>query len=379
MDKKIRSISEKGLLIFFLLLIYAFAGYNAYEMFFDMEACGQKKGLAKMDTLLGDAVGVWGGMQRLLGVDYVLGSSEYSDVLRLENGKLIGVDPINDVAAAMEGVEVGQELARECGSEFLFVQAPSKQTEDKRLPKEILGYELNKYAEMITYLEENKVPYIDMRKALLETERDYTDFFFDTDHHWNTSAAFICYQQIAHEMRGMGFEIEETLLEEDKYKKDFFEDVFMGSRARIVGPYFGGVDDYELWLPAFDTLFEWRVPEADIQKEGTFAECFLFEENLREYSYDYYAYYAYFNKDYGLMEIINHNKKDGARIILVKDSMAVPVATFLMHQCAELDVIDLRYPMEMDVEEYILQQNPDLIIYLFGTGYLHDRNAIVIE
>ena len=77
----------------------------------------------------------------------------------------------------------------------------------------------------------------------------------------------------------------------------------------MVGPLYGGLDDYELWLPDFDTDFTMSVPFSDIQKEGSFEDCFVNYENLEEYSYDYYAYYAYLKEDYELIEIKNNKQK----------------------------------------------------------------------
>ena len=63
-------------------------------------------------------------------------------------------------------------------------------------------------------------------------------------------------------------------------------------------------------------------------------------------------------------------------MLLIKDSYANPVATFMALGVSELEVIDLRYfegEMNMSLTDYINQSNPDLVIMLYNANALKDN------
>ena len=379
MEKKRNGCNCIGLAVFFLLTILTLTGYNVYECIFDLESCGQKKGFAQMESLKQTGVTLWGGVQRILGVRQVLGENAYNDVTLLDNRYATLADPVEEITAAKKGILQGTQLANELGADFLYVQVPHKQRMEEELPTGVQGYSVNKYHEMIAWLEQEKIPHIGMEEVLLGGDEAWLDYYYKSDHHWRNNAAFMCYQEICSYMKEQGLPVMEEYCEEEAFQKIEYEKVFLGTHGRMTGPLYTGLDDYELWLPSFETDYTWYLPDYSVTNEGDFAECFVFEEYLQEYSYDYYAYYSYFQQDFDLMEITNKKNQDGAHIVLIKDSQAVPVAAFLMNQCSELDIIDLRYPSNNDYVEYIKEKKPDMILYIFGTGYLHDEVAMVMQ
>ena len=379
MEKQIKTNNSIGLAVFFLLVILGFTGYNVYECVFDLESCGQKKGFAQMETLKQDGVTLWGGVQRILGIRQVLGENAYNDVTLLDNGYATLADPEAGIQAAQKGAMQGYQLAQELGADFLYVQVPHKQLAEEEMPLGVQGYSVEKYRNMVKWLAQEEIPHLGMEEILLAEDEDWLDYYYKSDHHWKNNAAFLCYEEVVSYMKSKGIPVIEEYCEEDAFYKKNYENVFLGTHGRMVGPLYTGVDDYELWLPAFETDYTWFLPDYNVTNEGNFEDCFVFEEYLQEYSYDYYAYYSYFQQDFDLMEITNNKNADGAHVVLIKDSQAVPVAAFLMNQCSELDIIDLRYPSNNDYVEYIKEKNPDIILYIFGTGYLHDEVAMVMQ
>ena len=179
-------------------------------------------------------------------------------------------------------------------------------------------------------------------------------------------------------MLTQGMPINQEAYNPDSYEIKQYEDVFLGTHGRMAGPMYTGLDGYELYLPKFETSFTLDVPSQGIHKEGNFEETFVNYENVDHYSYDYYAYYTYLKEDYDLFEIVNNHNPEGAHVLIVRDSSAVPVSVFLANQCSELDIVDLRYTTNRDVRQYITDKSPDLIIYLFGSGYLGNSQAVII-
>jgi hypothetical protein len=55
----------------------------------------------------------------------------------------------------------------------------------------------------------------------------------------------------------------------------------------------------------------------------------------------------------------------------------VPVSVFLASQCSSIDLIDLRYLSADDsAKDWIREIDPDLLIYMFGPGYLGIESAV---
>lgn len=377
MEKK--KLSGMGIGIFFLAVIAMGTTLNLIEFLNRSEPDGRLLGLNTLTTAEDATINVWGGFQRLLGKRVAYGTTVYEDVTLLQNGYATMADQVSNYAPAVEGATGAYRLAQEIGAEFLYVQVPSKQRYEEEFPSGVTNYSMAKHIGVVNALEEAGIPVLDMWPVLEQSGVEWYDYFYQSDHHWRNNAAFLAYMEICNYMADCGLSVNTEYLSSDQYEKINYEDVFLGTHARMAGTLYAGLDDYELWLPIFDTEFSLTVPSQGIQYEGTFEDCFVHYENLDRPSFDYYAYYAYLKEDYDCIEIINENNTEGAHVIIVRDSEAVPVSVFLASQCSELDILDLRYGSDMDRIAYIKEQQPDLILYIFGTGYLGNEGAMVLR
>ncbi len=371
---------DKFILIFFLMIILCFTAVNLYEVAVNAEPDGRRKGLEKLELVQDHAINAWGAIQKVMGKRLAFGSTVYEDVTILDNGMATMADKYGDISVGVAGVEEAYDFANKIGSEFLFVAAPAKEYTDDDLPDGVISYANTKYYGMIDALSQRGIPYISMRDIL--DGPDWYSYFYVTDHHWRNNGAFMAFNAISEYMTEIGIDSgasDNTLLSKS-YDKIIYDNVFLGTHGRMAGKYFTGLDDYELWLPQFDTDFTLVVPSEGIIKEGSFENCFVNYENLDGYSFDYYAYYAYLGRDYDRIQITNNLNPDGPRVVIVRDSMAVPVSVFLASRCSYIDMIDLRYlQSDNSAKEWIAMDKPDLIIYLFGTGYLGVESAIILR
>ena len=370
--------------IFFVVVISAFTLLNLWEFLTGSEPDGRKMGLGELDTVQNDAVTIWGGIQKVLGKKQAYGTTGYEDVTLLSNGYATLADPDRSAAAAIEGIEGASALAGEIGADFIYVAVPSKQYKDDLLPQGTVCYANEKYDTVMDYVKSAGIDYIDMREVLLE-QAEYKDdnwfgYFYKSDHHWRNKGAFVAYNEICRHFKLLGYETNEEYLNSDNYSKKTYENVFLGTHARMAGPLYAGLDDYELWLPKFDTSYDYNAVNMGITRKGNFEEALVYYENLASYSYDYYAYYAYLKEDYDFIEIKNELNRDAPKVVIVRDSSAVAVSAFLVNQCSELDMIDLRYLKEGDSAiSYIREKKPDIVIYMFSPGYLGNESAMVLR
>lgn len=369
---------NKGIYIFFLMVIAIGTGLNLMEFLLRTEPEGRRPGLNELGTVEDAAINAWGGFQRLLGKRVAYGSTFYEDVTLLENGYATLADPDPGYEAAVEGASEAYALAQELGADFLFVQTPAKQRYEEEFPDGVTNYSIEKHIGLVQSLEQANIPVLDMWKILEQSGQEWYDYFYYSDHHWRNNAAFLAYQEICAYMEECGLPVNREYLEETQYEKILYEDVFLGTHARMAGTLYAGLDDYELWLPLYETDFMLDVASQGIHLEGSFEDCFVHYENLDHPSFDYYAYYAYLKEDFDCFEIVNRRNSEGAHILIVRDSSAVPVSVFLASQCSELDILDLRYSSGLDRIAYIREKQPDLILYIFGPGYLGNRGAMIL-
>lgn len=370
--------SYRGLLYFFLAVIAIFTCINIYELVAGIDS-QDIKGLNKEGLIENQAVTLWGGIQKVMGKKQAYGSTTYGDVAMMSNGYAFMPEIDSDVSPMINGMTEAKALADDLGAGFLYVQCPEKQLDKTYYPAGVMDYSQEKYDAIICALKESGIDYIDMQSVLSDTGNDWFDYFYKSDHHWRNNAAFIAYQEICNKIGEAGISIDESLITEDAYEIKEYKDIFLGSHGRMAGPLYTGLDDYELYLPRWDTSLSINIPSINESKSGSFEECIVHYENLESYSYDYYAYYAYLKEDYELIEIRNDLVADGPVVVIIRDSSAVPVASFLTSQCSELDIMDLRYLEDMNAIDYIREKEPDYIIYIFGTGYLGDYEAVTLR
>ena len=400
---RIRYNEKRVLAGLFLVILFSLTAVNAVEFLLGNEEDGRRLGLERLGTVEDTAINAWGAVQCILSKRVAYGNTVYEDVTLLDNGYATMADQAESIEAAKEGSARAYALAREIGADFLYVQAPEKEYRKEDLPEGVYSFAPDKYEAMIAYLKESGIPYLDTREILLReamaragTEADaalseggsadeeipdelWYDYFYHTDHHWNTRAAFTVYGAIARELENLGYPMSVAeALDESNYIQRNYEDVFLGTQGRMTGRYYAGLDDYELWLPEFETDLSMTVPSSGLYREGSFEDAFVFYENLDGYSFDHYAYYAYLNRDEDHIILENRLITDGPRVVIIRDSEAVPVSVFLSLCCSRIDVLDLRYMSgDEDVEGLIRSLQPDIFLYIFGTGYLGNENAMI--
>ena len=144
----------------------------------------------------------------------------------------------------------------------------------------------------------------------------------------------------------------------------------MGSQGKRVGTLYGGVDDFTVYTPKFDTDLTYTCPFYGIDRTGPFNQSVCFPERIAARDWfdgNPYTYYA--GGDYPLARAVNRNNPEGPKILLIRDSFACAMTPFLALGCSELVTVDLRY-FSGDLTETILSEKPDLVVTLYTVGTL---------
>ena len=70
--------------------------------------------------------------------------------------------------------------------------------------------------------------------------------------------------------------------------------------------------------------------------------------------------------------------EDGLKVLFIKDSLMVPVATFFTTVCSEVTLIDPRHYLD-DINTYILENDFDYVFMSFSPPNLVDKFFIPLK
>ncbi len=160
------------------------------------------------------------------------------------------------------------------------------------------------------------------------------DFYYKTDHHWNTFGAYEGYKVLAEKM---GF----TPYGKDKFTFRLASRSFYGTLYSKAINFFQKPDD--LYLP------EYTEPQDIVQviggeeREGLYWEEYLDKKD---------KYSTFMGGNHSVEVVKNKNQNNGRKLLLLKDSYANSLVPFLCLHYSEIHVIDLRY-YSQNIYEYV--------------------------
>lgn len=229
------------------------------------------------------------------------------------------------------------------------------------------------------------IPYLDMRKSLADGDFSFADVFYKTDHHWTTEASFWGYQILVDKINEeFDFNLDSTtkFRNLDNFKKEEYEAIFLGSKGANLGKYYMGMDNYTLILPNFETSFSLST-----SNRSSLSGPYKFEEGLINRNYITgrtdnrkpfrWAYSVYQSGDHAEYHIVNHLSDNNKKILVIKDSYALPITSFLSLTTSQVSLIDLRLLTDISAKQYIENYNPDLVIILYNVGAF--KNELLFE
>ena len=166
-----------------------------------------------------------------------------------------------------------------------------------------------------------------------------------TDSHWKPRCGFIANSYLCEEPNRLyGFSYNKKYIDISNYNIKNYENLFLGCWGKKTGTYFtwDGADDFELITPRFETNLLLEEPLKNVKKEGAFEDTVLYLENLEKDYYNKESYAVYNGGNRQLQIVKNHLNPNGKRVLIVRDSFACVVTTFLALQTSELHICDVR-------------------------------------
>ena len=322
-----------------------------------------------------DFLAVWSKAQEKIGAE-LIDDAEYGHLMKDDTGNLYF--PARDVSVEKfaEQLVSLSEKVKEKNIPFYYIQAPNKIVPGYSSDM-IYQYNFsNKNAdEFLEIIEKSDVTTLDLRKMIDESGIPKNQMFYKTDHHWTTPTAFWACKTIVHYLNENNpFNIEEAYLEKEKYNIVEKKECFLGSLGRRVGASVAGYDDYIFMEPNFGTRYEIKNGvTGQLISSGNFHQAIVKDHILNSNDFAANKHATYFEWDYG--DIIIKNKKidNDIKILLIKDSYALPVGAFLSTCVSELEMVDLRDTPKANLKKIIDDGKFDVVMVMYNTEVFDER------
>ncbi len=298
------------------------------------------------------------------------GRSSYNDVVLLKNGMIThGTSSKLDMNGLANGINSFNAHLKENDVDFLYVQLPMKIDVNNELVLSGSQSYANENSNQLLSLIDKNVSVIDMRDYIAKNADDIENYFYRTDHHWNSYGAFEAYGVILNYLSTKYPEKALDMSNADIKNWDItvYEDWFLGSHGKRVGKYYAGTDDLAVFTPKFKTSMSMYVTNHRRFTSGSFSDAVMVDSYLDKPNYfEENPYCVYIGGDYPLVHHKNSSVKNDLKVLIIKDSYTIPVQAFLSTVVSELDVLDPRHYKETTIAEYVEISKPDIVIMMIN-------------
>ncbi|OCN00129.1 hypothetical protein A7X67_17720 [Clostridium sp. W14A] len=250
-----------------------------------------------------------------------------------------------------KNAEALAQFAEKSSLRLTILPVPSgSQEQSENLPYSAPNHDQHQELEELEQTVGGKAKVVDLFSSLsLKTGRDY---YFKTDHHWNTEGAYVGYRALA---AAMGF---------DSLPKSAF--IFQA----VPQPFYG-----TLYSKAVNT---WQKPDtlvlpytkeksAVTQVTGKKTHLGIYWDQYLN-SKDKYSVYLGGNPS---VTVVKNPEAKGGKLLLIKDSFANSMIPYLSQNFSEIHMIDLRY-YNLDIYKYIQQNGIDQAAAIYSIKQLCD-------
>ena len=309
----------------------------------------------------------------------IIGKRAHNEVALTKNGMLVQImDEIDTAPVSASLNEFSNSLSENLNIPFLFIQAPNKMSLDGAMQPDNMHSYANETADkVLAELSANNTNTLDLRPYFSATAEMSKANFYNTDHHWTYDAAFSAFGIITEHLAEMfpDRNIDTTYTNEKYWDKHTLEDYFLGYRGKRVGVCFGGVDDFSWYTSAFDMNLSCAIPEDNKVYKGRISNEIFATYHIEKKDYfNKNPYSLYRGGVSPLVQYRNSLASSDLKILMLRDSFALPVQTFMTSVFREIDAIDMRYFTECSVAEYVERTKPDLVIMLIYTNSLYNKD-----
>ena len=303
-----------------------------------------------------------GGINRLLNRPFM------NDIVKLENGYLlraISYSSDETLKKYCDATESFQRYLKERGTELVYVSTPYTSSKyDPQLPPGIKDYGNDNIDRFIKMLDKVGVDYIDIRESMHKDGIDQYKMMYRTDHHWNTEAGLYAYGRIEdYIVKKTGCKVEQRVSDIRNYSITTYQKWHLGSNGQRTGTLYGGIDDFDLIIPDFDTFL--------VKGNGDIHSMQDLMIDMRPLqNKDYTSRYTYDNVYEGtLSDFRNEQCENDVCVMIITDSYGKVVIPYLALGFKR--VVYAPYDILVTPDK-IEEHDPDIVIMLYYAQRLED-------
>lgn len=314
---------------------------------------------------------IFGYIERFIGRSIDSDDIAINDVVRLTNGQLATISNLIDLGKDsqpnfMKQVELEwytplkrlKCVADSVGCKISYVMHPTK-GKPELLPYSFPNAETTHFTIEKQALTKLGISYIDLNDYQANESKK---IFYNTDHHWRIEYAFTILPQIC-----LLLNISSDIFNPQRYKLVDTKIPLIGSSAKRVGSYYTDqCDVVKYYIPQYTTSYyaEYYTPKSIIKREGTFATTVLFLEFLDFPDYPPTLYSICNHGDNPFAHIINKNNIGKGKLLILGDSYAAPIISYLSLAYEVVDAIDLRSYNRANVYDLVANQGYKDILFV---------------
>ena len=300
--------------------------------------------------------------------DTIVRDSEYI-VYKLSNGQIMYNLDQRDIGKYAAYVDELDDALNEMGIDFMYVQIPFKIKDDSYMPPGTHTYPNRNAEQMVQLLREKGINTMNLRDNIEEAGLDWSELYYNTDHHWRETTAFWAAGEIMERLEeDYGIKYNKDYYLDDKWDKEYYNDYMLGTVGRRTGIYYAGLDDFVLFDPKFETSFSYKaykksLKKLTVEREGSFRDSMYEWDNLEKRAdFTKNTYSTYTGKEYGVVHIDNKNIDNGPKILMIRESFTCALLPFISVNADEVLTVDLRRFNEKSVPELCEEFEPDVVI-----------------
>ena len=193
--------------------------------------------------------------------------------------------------------------------------------------------------------------------ALTQAQKNGTEVFYKTDHHWTSEGAYYAYCALADTL---GY----TPLPFESFDLMTVSDEFFGTTYSKSG-FFSATPD-TLEIPENSSDFITTVVDTDVSFEGFYDLSYL--EKKDKYS-------IFISGNNAHVKVYDTKNNDKETLLLVKDSFSHALVPYLA-QHYNLEIIDLRYYTD-SLSNFIEENNIKNVLFIYGLDTLASANVSI--
>lgn len=257
------------------------------------------------------------------------------------------------------------EFLGDNGIHLLYVNEPTKYANDSLLLEEFgVDSYSNRNADLfLERVNSCGVHTIDLRTCMAEENKNYSEMFYRTDHHWNVPSGLWAAEKMAEGLnRYCDYNIDLNLYSPERFCERTWQECWLGEQGRKMAKAYVGLDDFTELKPDYETSFTFKKKDGST-KEDSFD--FFIKEDVYNTENDVYDNPSW-HYSYKRTNSINHNV-DYGKVLLLGDSYDYVTQPFLALGVHELDSLILRdCDDSFDLRGYILENQYDTVIVAYA-------------